>query len=84
MTNKKKMRGEESRVQHGKKKLYNEFKKNIKNNVDEKSWSWLCRGHLKSETESLLITASRQIILKWKFRKPIKIADAIFASKIKS
>lgn len=31
------MSGEESRVQHGKKKLYNEFKKNIKNNVDENS-----------------------------------------------
>ena len=39
------------------KQLYGRFKRLVNNISHQKTWSWLRKGNLKSETESLLIAA---------------------------
>ena len=42
---------------NGKKQLYSRFKRLITNISQQKTWTWLRKGNLKRETESLLIAA---------------------------
>ena len=44
------------------KQLYGRFKRQINNISHQKSWTWLRKGNLKCETESLLITAQDNAI----------------------
>ena len=44
------------------KKLYGEFKRQIQDIADEKSWTWLRKGNLKRETESLIMAAQNKSI----------------------
>ena len=46
----------------GRKKLYVYFKQRTNDISHEKSWTWLRKGNLKRETESLLITAPNKTI----------------------
>ena len=55
MTNTRKEKGEE-------KQLYGRFKQLISNISYEKTWTWLRKGNLKRETESLLIAAQNNAV----------------------
>ena len=44
----------------GEKQLYGRFKRLINNITHKKTWTWLRKGNLKKETESLLIAAQDQ------------------------
>ena len=46
----------------GRKQLYGHFKQLISNISHEKTWTWLIKGNLKRETESLLIAAQNNAI----------------------
>ena len=46
----------------GKKQLYGRFKRLINNISHQKTWTWLRKGNLKRETESLLIAAQDKAI----------------------
>ena len=45
------------------KQLYESFKRLINNISHEKTWTWLRKGNLNKETESLLITAQNNAII---------------------
>ena len=45
-----------------KKQLYGRFKRRINNISHQKTWTWLRKGNLKRETESLLIAAQDNVI----------------------
>ena len=44
------------------KQLYGRFKRKINNISHDKTWTWLKKGNLKRETESLLITAQNNVV----------------------
>ena len=44
------------------KKLHGQFLRDIEEVADEKTWNWMKNGHLKRETESLIIAAQDQVI----------------------
>ena len=44
------------------KQLYGHFKQQTSNITHEKTWTWLKKGNLKRENESLLITAQDDVI----------------------
>ena len=46
----------------GWKKLYGRFKRLINNISHDKTWTWLRKGNLKRETESLLMAAQNSAI----------------------
>ena len=46
----------------GEKQLYGRFKRLINNISHQKTWTWLRKGNLKRETESLLIAAQDKAI----------------------
>ena len=46
----------------GEKQLYGHFKRQIGEVAHKKTWTWLRRGNLKRETESLLIAAQNNAI----------------------
>ena len=46
----------------GKKQLYGRFKRLINNISHQKTWTWLRKGNLKRETESLLIAAQDNVL----------------------
>ena len=62
------------------KQLYGRFKRQINNISHDKSWTWLRKGNLKTETESPLITAQEGAIstnhIKARIDKINKIANA--------
>ena len=46
----------------GRKQLYGHFKRQIGEVAHKKTWTWLRRGNLKRETESLIITAQNNAL----------------------
>ena len=44
------------------KQLYGHFKRQIEEVAQEKTWTWLRKGNLKRETESLIIAAQNNAI----------------------
>ena len=46
----------------GKKQLYRYFERQAKDIAPEMTWAWLRRGHMKRETEPLLIAAQNDAI----------------------
>ena len=46
----------------GRKQLYGRFKRLINNISHDKTWTWLRKGNLKRETESLLMAAQNNAI----------------------
>ena len=52
-----------------KKRLYGRFKRLINNISHQKTWTWLRKGNLKRETESLLISAQKNSIAETSSKK---------------
>ena len=53
------------------KPLYDRFKRLINNILHQKTWTWLRKGNLKRETESLLIAAQDNAIITYNIKAKI-------------
>ena len=58
----KQKNNKDQKIKWEEKQLYGHFKRQIGEIAHEKTWTWLRKGNLKRETESLIIAAQNNVI----------------------
>ena len=58
----KQKNNKDQKTQWEEKQLYGYFKRQIEEVAHEKTWTWLRKGNLKRETESLIIAAQNNAL----------------------